>query len=190
MMSPGSVYVHFGTRDLAQKIILEHGTNSVYDFDLIGVEEARILNSKLNMMSSTVSSWVVVEARGMTEEGQNALLKTIEAISVFWGLIFVLPRSVKLLDTFRSRIVVVDEQSHEKHELNQAAIDFIGMTIAERVAYAKANDNPDLLDALEEGRYKGGKGGERSILLAKQLLREGALSTRMAIEHVAYLLST
>jgi DNA polymerase III delta prime subunit len=184
----GNVYVYSGGEEKFEELRREHETEKVYIFDTLGVEEARLLNSQLTLHRGRSSRWLLVWAKGLTDDGQNALLKAAENISNEQGLIFVLPRSAKLLGTLASRVHIVDPIERDSHYLKSAAENFLAMSIKNRLDYIKKYDNPDLLDSLEELRFQIDPALLRSLLSAKALLRQGSLSSRMALEHIAHLL--
>jgi len=61
-MERGSTYVFWGEQD---KPI-------TFSFDLMGVDEARLLKSHLSLKSVSGDNWTVVKANNITEEAQNA----------------------------------------------------------------------------------------------------------------------
>lgn len=183
---PGAC-LYFGDELFATGLAKDLGTSSLYSFGVLGIEEARFLNARLGLVSNS-NSWTVVFAQGITKEAQNALLKSVEELEPRNALAFVLPRSADLLGTFLSRLITKSPVSSAQHPLRTEAAEFVAMNVAERISYAKTHDNPDLIDALESVCRSGSAQFLESLLVTKTLLRKGVLSTKMAIEHLAYLL--
>lgn len=76
-----------------------------FDWPVIGIPEARALRERASLASSGEELHLRVGA--ITEEAQNALLKTLEEPALGISFIFHTSRSIQLLPTFLSRLEVV-----------------------------------------------------------------------------------
>jgi len=189
MISLGNAYIYHEKPEMVAELLGESSLSRSFSFDSLGVDEARVINKELFLRGAFGGGvWVTVVAKNVTEEAQNALLKSLEELRPDRGIIFVLPRSLKLLGTFSSRIININKEVTARHYLSGEAMSFLGMSVSDRITYVRANDNPDLIDALEERCYENVMVGTHNILFVKQLFRGGGISAKMALEHLSYLL--
>ncbi|HEY4504271.1 MAG TPA: hypothetical protein VJI73_00695 [Candidatus Paceibacterota bacterium] len=190
MIVLGKVYVYLGGEELINEISAKLLTNFVYSFETLGVDESRTIKERLSLKQEGRNAWTLIFAKNITKEAQNALLKCVEDLSVNLGLVFILPFSSQLLETFLSRVILLetDRDSSLKHPLHEEADRFISLTVKERINYMRKHNNIELLDALEEWCHNNDILDAKNIFLTKELFSQGAVSVKMALEHLVYLL--
>jgi DNA polymerase III gamma/tau subunit len=86
----------------------------IFDFPVIGINEARQLRERAQLASENEE--INVRAGAITEEAQNALLKTLEEPALGIRFIFHTPTSIQLLPTFLSRLLVSKVENVEGEE--------------------------------------------------------------------------
>lgn len=89
----------------------------IFDFPMIGINEARQLRERAQLASA--GEEINVRAGAITEEAQNALLKTLEEPALGIRFIFHTPASIQLLPTFLSRLLVSKEETRAEENTEQ-----------------------------------------------------------------------
>ncbi len=89
-------------------------SRAVFDFPILGINEARLLREQAALASAEEELRIYCEA--ITEEGQNALLKTLEEPAVGLTFIILAPRSIQLLPTFLSRLEVRESETERENK--------------------------------------------------------------------------
>jgi len=115
--------------------------------DNLGIDEARFLvkESSKTSLGSNLHQFVIV-TQGLTHEAQNALLKLFEEPPKNTVFYLVVPHESILIPTLRSRLIMMDGESHE----SGIASRFLTESIKDRLdTVAKlAKDDPDSLGVI------------------------------------------
>lgn len=103
-----------------------HGNPDIYirEYSGFGIDEARELRERANARAIAGGSRVfIVATPGMTNEAQNALLKTLEEPPADAVFFFIVPSPEMLLQTLRSRaqILVLDRAAGAEHPVSAKA---------------------------------------------------------------------
>lgn len=86
------------------------GEVALFTFANLGINEARILREQGQLAGARQ---ITIRCETMTEEGQNALLKTLEEPAAGVKFVFLVPESIKLLSTLLSRFEVSHYENSE-----------------------------------------------------------------------------
>lgn len=96
----------------------------------IGVDDIRdqlINDISIKPYSSSHKVYIIPDANKMTEQAQNALLKTIEEPPEYAVIILLTENSENLLETIQSRCIVLNTRPLEKSEIEQYLINNLQM---------------------------------------------------------------
>jgi hypothetical protein len=104
-------------------------------FDTATVDDVRALASFASLRPVGAKKYALIEARQMTTEAQNALLKIVEEGTGNTTFIFVVPRGFFILPTLMSRCVIMRAHAEEHHE--EVGRAFLRMGYSERLALAE-----------------------------------------------------
>ena len=83
-------------------------------YDTCGIDEVRALQSELRTKAFSQHRIALCEAQGLLYEAQHALLKLLEEPTAHTHILFVLPRAQMILDTVRSRVVLLKKPQTEE----------------------------------------------------------------------------
>ncbi len=112
-----------------------------YSYSLLGVEQVIDIQSSFQERQPE-TTWVVIYAERMSSEAQNKFLKTLEEPAPDLVFVIVLPKSVQVIPTVLSRVVVIrTDLSYDN--LIFSVKDFLKKTITERI---------DMIDELNKKR--------------------------------------
>lgn len=163
--------------------------------DRLTIDDVRALKeSAVGMPLEAPVRSVVVIARELQAEAQHALLKLLEEPPLATRFVFVLPPTVMLLPTLRSRVhteVLADTSA----ELPQPFIDFLGQSYKDRletVAQVTKDKQVEVIDALICGAeaYVAGKVVElpelaQTLRLIRRYVSLPGASRKMLLEALA-----
>lgn len=150
-------------KEIIDRSIPENAQIQEYRYDLLGVNQVAEIQSEFQEKQQK-TTWVVIYAERMSNDAQNKFLKTLEEPVPNVVFVLVFPKSVQLISTVLSRVVVLrTEISYEN--LIFSVKDFLKKTVAERLDMIdemgkerKGQDDPfqpyevqAFLDALESG---------------------------------------
>lgn len=179
-------YIVGGTRESAREyvaaLLAPHGLAGagVVESEHVsfGIDDARALRSWQELLPETGKRKVrIVYADFITEQAENALLKTLEEPTEHTHIIFAIPKPEILLPTLLSRVRVVMPHSGEQSSLE--AKKFFALSRGERLAHiAKLVEKSDDDEAAAEVR-------ERTLALIdsmERLLSADMQKNRAALE--------
>ncbi len=135
--------------------VLEQGIDVVHHCcDRFAIGDARQLQTEAQMRPvSGAERTFVIQAQAFTEEAQNALLKLFEEPPTGVQFFLVVPRAELLLQTLRSRVLVMDQQVKGESSTEVFA-EFLQAPLAARLEqiarYAKEKDSA-AMEALMQG---------------------------------------
>ncbi len=138
-------YIVFGGQDTFQelKLFAEERVGGkgnpdalCFQYDSMGVDEARELSSLASLKPLGERKFVVVSFQQSTTEAQNALLKIIEDGVGHTTFLFATSTGTPLLPTLLSRCVVLKQLTADSLQL-AAGKDFLKMGYAERMEYVE-----------------------------------------------------
>jgi DNA polymerase III delta prime subunit len=192
-------------RSLKQEGFEAEGNPDLYvrEYSSFGVDEARDISLKASSraLSSTRRIFVLVMP-GMTNEAQNALLKTLEEPSGDALFFIVVPSPQQLLPTLRSRSQMLQVGGGSRGSAVDAA-DFLKAKPEKRIEMLKPlldkdeDDKRDIsgaisfLSALEESLSKDARKNEESlqaVYRARKYLGDKGSLTKALLEQVALLI--
>ncbi len=116
------------------------GSNAVfYEIENFGIDDSREIN-KISSLSAEGETFIVISARSITVEAQNALLKTIEEPKLGIHFLLFTQDPKLLLPTLRSRSVIIENISDdrnfaEKTDAKNSHPNFLKITLSERFDY-------------------------------------------------------
>lgn len=102
----------------------------VHDKTSIGVDDIRdqlVNDITIKPYSSTHKIYIIPDANKMTEQAQNALLKTIEEPPEYAVIILLTETADTLLETIQSRCIVLNTRPLDKKEIKQYLINNLQM---------------------------------------------------------------
>ena len=165
-------------------------------FDRLGINEARQIRDLISR-KVTQREEVLVSCLDITEEAQNALLKSFEEPPPGLSVRFVHPRPQALLGTFRSRFVSIESEgeSEGKMSVKVSGADFVRMSLGVRMGIArKLSDEGDreaalmLLVGIEGELHRKGvdqnRVGLQSLLDSRRRLISSDIPMRAILEHI------
>lgn len=169
--------------------------------DSIGVDDARFIRSFQSLKATGgthTHKVIIIAARGMTSEAQNALLKVVEEPTPGTYFFVVMPKRDLVLPTLQSRLRFIT--TLKEQEVTATAEKFLSASPAERLVLVetiiKEKDKASahtLLDAVLQVLYQrdGVRAGstvfEELISAQRRLGRRGA-SLKLLLEHIALIL--
>ncbi len=130
-----TVYFFFGNLDFVHDYAREHApkaTPVVTFFDAFAIEDARQLKMKLQEFAEA-GSLSIIRIEKISFETQNVLLKVCEELT-HTTVLFSFPPSVVLLDTLRSRGVVINQETEQFFFSKEIAEAFLVSTFSKRVS--------------------------------------------------------
>lgn len=179
------------------------GSPDVHQFvvEQIGVEESKAIRARAHGKPFADDSLIIIiAARTITREAQNALLKTLEDPAAHTKFFLIIPSMDTILPTLRSRLEHVRAVSPEEARGNAPDVqEFITAQPAERLKMiAPVIDERDraaafaLLSGLEEhlGAHVGtseSREGLSAVYTARRYLNDRGSSMKMLLEQVALL---
>lgn len=122
----------------------------------ISVEEIRdqVVNSmQIKPYSSRYKIYIIEEAEKMTEEAENALLKTIEEPPEYGIVIIITKNPDKLLPTIRSRCIIVTTKPVKEKDIHNYLVENCGVDESKAtfaVEYAQGNLGKAIMLATNE----------------------------------------
>ncbi len=160
------------------------------DWPTLTVDKARELKQLLSLKSNTGLQCVCVVFLHITEEAQNALLKTVEELSANHKLLFFSESEVNILDTLKSRFFKVEINADTEFKI---AEEFKKSQLPDRIKILekmqkdenyreKANDLLDGLLNMERDLKK-----RNIILSAKASLTQSGF-VKSQLEYVALMI--
>lgn len=161
------------------------------EFEAFSVDDARDIASFAYFKPVGDRKFIVVGARSMTVEAQNALLKIVEEGSGSSIFFFVLEPGVPVLPTLESRCVVVKEQGVKNGEQGE---EFLALSYKDRLAlaekFAKNHDRDgarslvrSLLELSEKKKFSASV--LRDLLDADRYLKLSGSSPKGVVGHLA-----
>lgn len=179
---------------------------ALFSFPNLGINEARSLKERAQLASA--GEEVVVYCGAMTEEGQNALLKTLEEPARGITFILLAPKGIKLLPTLLSRLVVVENQDENGKEKDFGEIEkFVEVNSEARLKFVTdflkkheenhKNEALKFLTNLEQylaRKVKPEEANDQMIFALAQVrqgreyLQDKSGTARLILEHIALVL--
>ena len=168
-------------------------------FEKFGINEAREVIKKANLMPSNASlQLIVVTMQSITLEAQNSLLKILEDPPPTSNFLFIIPESCSLISTLHSRFNKLEIHQEQKVD-EEIFTTFINASLADQLAEidkeTKAKNDP-WLHSIKAGiiRYMKSYGPEIPNyadyeMIARLLLVRGS-SNKMLLEHFVLLNNT
>ena len=161
-------------------------------YELLGIEEVRelaFLSLKKPVLGELMH--IIVQAGAVTTQAQNALLKQTEEPSEAMRYIFILPTSVPILSTLRSRcaFVVFDEKNdaHMLYSSTQTIVQDFRAII--KMTKDKNNAAMEILIRTLEAKLHTEKTHNSSLsqalLLVRSYIEAQGASSKMLLEHLA-----
>ncbi len=163
----------------------------VINESLFGIDEARKLSDFALRKAFGEKKVFLIAPEKITDEAQNALLKTFEEPIEGTHFFLVLRDSAVLLPTLRSRLQVL---SLEEGEMGKDAEKFLSMNVKERLAFVKkfvdAEKNlshflDDLLSMLKE---RGKSEALQAVYPLRLVSDQRGTSARLVLEHLSLVL--
>ncbi len=144
---PHTVYFFFGSLDFVHAYLhkqIPDTKTQLALFDFFTIEDARQLKIKLQEFTSEYSVYVV-RIEKINTDTQNVLLKVCEDL-IHTTVVFSFPPSVTLLDTLRSRGVVINQDGDHFYFNKEIVELFLVSTFSKRVSLFDklAKDHNDL----------------------------------------------
>lgn len=130
----------------------------------LSIADARYIRSKLSSKSHKKRRAIIIASLLATAESQQALLKSFEEIPENTTVVWVFPTPERLLETIRSRAVIISTSGEPDGEYT----DFLSMGVVERLDYV-------------DSRIKDSKTDD-----AKHLLRQELVGITKMCEHDLY----
>lgn len=137
-------YIIFSDPETAREIITNSNQGQVireYSFELLGVDEVAEIQTEFKEWQSQ-KTWVVIYAERMSPVAQNKFLKTLEEPVPEITFIIVLPKSVQVIGTVLSRVVVIRPELNYKNLLFPVK-DFLTKSVTDRI---------EMIDTLHKSR--------------------------------------
>ncbi|HEC30799.1 MAG TPA: hypothetical protein ENI66_02185 [Candidatus Yonathbacteria bacterium] len=169
------------------------------EFDSFGIDEGRELREiQAKGAFSNGKRIFIIQAKVVTPEAQNALLKTFEEPTANTHIFLIVPNKDLLLPTLLSRLMFIDSDTGENVKKDTLVDEFMAATPPERIVLLKEiieeKDRPRataFLDGLE-GEYakKGLKQNEiieflETLIEFKKYLAQRGSAVKMILEHIA-----
>ncbi len=185
---------------LEQEGIDTKGNPDIYirEYSRFGIDEARELRERANSRAIRGGTRTfIIATPGMTNEAQNALLKTLEEPPADAAFFFVVPSPEMLLQTLRSRAQILELQ-HTEEEHALSAKDFLAAPPQKRLDMLKPllekgeDDKRDIgsivsfLSALERLLQKK-PDGLHAIYRARKYIGDKGALVKPLLEQVALL---
>ncbi len=137
------------------------------DSKAIGIEKSReiVKFAQKRPMGGTQKLVVVFDAHKMTDEAQNALLKTLEEHADFLDIVLVVKNENGLLDTVISRCkkIKVEEDEDKKGKKKQKSVNELkNLNLSQRLAFAQKIaklEKEEIVELLESWAIEEEKAG-------------------------------
>lgn len=182
-------------------------------FNMFTIDQSRLLKARQVEKGSRGGKKIfILGVQFFTIESQHALLKVFEEPADDVHFFIITPRAGALLDTLKSRLVIISRKEDFSQADLAAGKDFLNMTKAERIKkiakFIKEHDDEDaheslkadairFLNSIERALWK--KAGERATAENQRIFEEiqkcrgymadrGA-SAKMLLEHVSLAVS-
>lgn len=104
---------------------------ALFDFPILGINEARLLRERASLAST--GEEIILYCEAITEEGQNALLKTLEEPAPGLTFTILAPRSIQLSPTLLSRLAVSEVEMVSEAEDFAEIKRFTSVSASERL---------------------------------------------------------
>ncbi len=189
---------------------IEHAQNPDFyheKFETLGIDESRRIKEN-HLSKSFVAGGkriFIIEADAMTHEAQNSLLKIFEEPHENIHFFIIMPSSVILLPTLKSRLMIMRVQSETEVESGIFSLkdieNFLKSTLKERIDFVdeiakKISDEKlgkkdaiEFLEKLEHVLYKKGiKKNEKTlkaVLQAREYIGDRSSSIKQILEYIA-----
>lgn len=133
-------------RDLA--LPAGHSDLLVLDYASLTIDEARQIRDYASTRAHGLRRALIISARAITREAQNALLKSFEDPGEGVHFFLIIPSAHILLPTLKSRLSFIDIVSSDAvgDTAQKSAQDFLSMSYKDRLEYIK-----DLADDIKDG---------------------------------------
>lgn len=156
-----------------------------------GIDEARALTLRVGSKPFGDKRVLLIDARDMTLQAQNALLKTLEEPGEGNHFFLVAPYEDVLLPTLRSRMQVYRRESTDDSSFPDK---FLKLTPVKRLDFAKKfkDDERDLgafLDALMTHLKEAGRDEDvKKVFELRRYADDTSADSRLILEHLALVL--
>jgi len=171
---------------LARDLALPMGNSDLLllDYESLTIDEARNIKQYASTRPNGERRAIIISARGMTREAQNALLKSFEDPGEGVHFFLMIPSAHILLPTLRSRLSFIDtdglgaisSEDAVKTDVTSAA-QFIAMSYKDRLEWIK-----ELADDIKDGK----RPKQQAIDMLKGLQREASKRFPIATGNAAY----
>lgn len=162
-----------------------------FRFETFGIDEARELGLKAGRKAFGGRKIFIIQSRRITNEAQNALLKTLEDPYPDTHFFIRVRGEHLLIPTLLSRVQVLRPERREEAETSEAE-KFLALTYAERLVFAKkfADDEKPLspfIDSMLKMLKSRGMPLEKleQIFTLRTFTDDRSASTRLILEHLA-----
>lgn len=137
----------------------------------IGIAAAREFQKQLVIVPyhSPVNMGVISDAQLLTQEAQNALLKTLEEPPLHARLVLEAPASEMLLATITSRCHVIHLNEAQKQSVDMASV----LAVIDRIIEAPVAQRIELIDEITKTRDDAKQWVGEAIVALHKSLREG-----------------
>lgn len=172
-----------------------------YSFPTLGINEARVLRERESLAGENEE--IIIYTEAMTEEGQNALLKTLEEPATGLTFTILAPTSIQLLPTLLSRLEIIEAKKETEDDFDLAK-KFVAFRPSERLKwvadFVKKNGKPEALKFLTDlekfvAENKKAENMSSELIFAFAQIRQGreylgdkSGTPKLILEHIAVIL--
>lgn len=173
---------------------------SILETETFSIDDARRVRELTLQKAVAEIRVIVIAARSLTREAQNALLKTLEEPAERTHFFLIIPSAEIILPTLRSRLELITRIVEAVY--NQRASHFLAAGATKRLSMVRdildsgAGEARSFLDHLEQLLAKHLRSGKVSpnvnaleeVMIVKKYLRDPAVNLRMILEHLSLVL--
>ncbi len=158
-------------------------------YDVFGINEVRALTDAAQRKPIEREELrLIVDAESITLEAQNALLKLTEDPPRYARFVFVFPRELSLIPTFRSRVIEVMHTADEKADLVVLCDGTIGEQLGDIATWTKNGEQEKIstyiAQAEHEVREVPATSYARALSLSRRFIGVRGASAKMLLEHL------
>lgn len=129
---------------------VDHEEKRVLTYPSFGIDDSHVLIKLLSEVPE--HTLLIIKMNSITNEAQNALLKSTEEIRSDLGLVLVLSTDQQLLDTLKSRFDIKYIEDNTDGNKSLSAKSFLSKNIPDRLKYIEKNVSHPKESEAEESR--------------------------------------
>lgn len=168
---------------IASELAKESGSK-ILEFSVSKIDDARNLNSFLNLAATEKTMILIRDFQNATEECANAILKTIEEPQENVTYAIHTTNENMIIETIRSRCVIIKSNLRKEITDKSQIVEFLGMDTVDKLKFfedkTKREDALSIANAIIEYYHSGIGNGVNINLLGNSV--EQALKLKRSLE--------